>query len=159
MLGGIGIATTVEIAEQVGIEVDYKHPRIWGGWTVYSIVPDEIALGGRRPRRARDRHSIPVRRPRRVQIRDPRQRHPPDRAQARKRAPAPAGLAPPGPTGEIWPRLSFFKRPDRPRVASGTVFYRLFTELTVLSLQVVTILTAANGRSPDNGETGDSASL
>jgi hypothetical protein len=92
MLGGIGIATTVEIAEQVGIEVDYKHPRIWGGWTVYSIVPDEIALGGRRPRRARDRHSIPVRRPRRVQIRDPRQRHPPDRAQARKRAPAPAGL-------------------------------------------------------------------
>jgi Aspartyl protease/Tetratricopeptide repeat len=42
---GIGIYTSVEIAERVGIEVDYGHPFIWGGMSVYPIVPDEMALG------------------------------------------------------------------------------------------------------------------
>jgi tetratricopeptide (TPR) repeat protein len=46
---GSGVSTTVEIAEQVGIEVDYAHPELipvgGGVIEVYPIVPDEISLG------------------------------------------------------------------------------------------------------------------
>jgi tetratricopeptide (TPR) repeat protein len=41
-----GVSTTVEIAEQVGIEVDYAHPVFFNGVIpAYPIVPDEISLG------------------------------------------------------------------------------------------------------------------
>src|SRR5262249_49352532 len=41
-----GVSTTVEIAEQVGIEVDYAHPVLFNGVIpAYPIVPDEISLG------------------------------------------------------------------------------------------------------------------
>jgi hypothetical protein len=46
---GSGVSTTVEMAEQVGIEVDYAHPELipvgGGVIEVYPIVPDEISLG------------------------------------------------------------------------------------------------------------------
>jgi tetratricopeptide (TPR) repeat protein len=42
----IGVVTTVEIAEQVGIEVDYAHPEKFNGTIeVFPIVPDRISLG------------------------------------------------------------------------------------------------------------------
>src|SRR5262245_9259648 len=46
--GGIrqGVSTTVAIAEQAGIEVDYAHPVLVNGVIpAYPIVPDEISLG------------------------------------------------------------------------------------------------------------------
>ncbi|GAA2625842.1 hypothetical protein GCM10010411_73330 [Actinomadura fulvescens] len=45
--GGIGSAldTTVEIAERVGIEVDYEHPMERFGRTSYPITADRISLG------------------------------------------------------------------------------------------------------------------
>jgi Aspartyl protease/Tetratricopeptide repeat len=44
--GGDGVSTTVAIAEQAGIEVDYAHPEWFNGVIkVYPIVPDEISLG------------------------------------------------------------------------------------------------------------------
>jgi len=43
---GFGVSTTVEIAEQVGIEVDYDHPVFFNGVIpAYPIVPDQISLG------------------------------------------------------------------------------------------------------------------
>ncbi|HEX6355405.1 aspartyl protease family protein [Actinophytocola sp.] len=45
--GGLahGLDTTVEMAERVGITVDYDHPRQMGGTTVYPITADRISLG------------------------------------------------------------------------------------------------------------------
>jgi tetratricopeptide (TPR) repeat protein len=43
---GHGVSTTVAIAEQVGIEVDFAHPVYFNGVIpAYPIVPDEISLG------------------------------------------------------------------------------------------------------------------
>lgn len=45
--GGLahGLDTTVEMAERVGMTVDYDHPRQMGGNTVYPITADRVALG------------------------------------------------------------------------------------------------------------------
>jgi predicted aspartyl protease len=41
-----GVSTTVEIAQQAGIEVDFAHPVLFNGVIpAYPIVPDEISLG------------------------------------------------------------------------------------------------------------------
>ncbi|WP_024936193.1 hypothetical protein [Actinomadura welshii] len=44
---GIGLDTTVEIAERAGIEVDYDHPIQQPGGRLFPIRPERISLGTR----------------------------------------------------------------------------------------------------------------